>query len=103
MELENDSVLQYLGTSYKSNFAEDKLLRKLNKDSKFKVKAAYKLLDISTETKEWLPWKMIQKGKIPHKVDCFTWLVANQAVLTLDNLMKRGRQFCSRCFFVKLK
>ncbi|WMV49660.1 hypothetical protein MTR67_043045 [Solanum verrucosum] len=45
------------------------------------------------------PWKMIWKVKVPHKVACFTWLVARQAVLTQDNLMKRGRQLCSRCFF----
>ncbi|WMV13617.1 hypothetical protein MTR67_007002 [Solanum verrucosum] len=63
------------------NFEEDRLLWKLDKDGKFRVKAAYKLLDISTETKEWWPWKMIRKGKIPHKA-CFTWLVANQAILT---------------------
>jgi len=81
------------------NFEEDRLLWKMDKDGKFKVKSAYKLLDISTETKEGWPWKMIWKGKIPHKVACFTWLVAHQAVLTQDNLMKRGRQLCSRCFF----
>ncbi|WMV47891.1 hypothetical protein MTR67_041276 [Solanum verrucosum] len=81
------------------NFEEDKLLWSLDKDGKFRVKAAYKMLNISTETKEWWPWKMIWKGKIPHKVACFTWLVASQAVLTQDNLMKRGKQLCSRCFF----
>ncbi|WMV20461.1 hypothetical protein MTR67_013846 [Solanum verrucosum] len=46
---------------------EDKLIRKLDKDGKFKVKSNYKLLDISTKTKELWPWKMIWKRKIPHK------------------------------------
>ncbi|WMV35468.1 hypothetical protein MTR67_028853 [Solanum verrucosum] len=95
------TILEFYNTLEQAkslNFEEDRLLWKLNKDSKFRVKAAYKLLDISTETKEWWPWKMIWKGKIPHKVDRFTWLVANQAVLTLDNLMKRGRQLCSKFF-----
>ncbi|WMV10212.1 hypothetical protein MTR67_003597 [Solanum verrucosum] len=78
---------------------EDKLTWKLEKDGKFKVKSAYKLLDTSTETKELWPWKMIWKGKIPHKVAYFTWLVARQSVLTQDNLMKRGKDLCSRCFF----
>ncbi|WMV33005.1 hypothetical protein MTR67_026390 [Solanum verrucosum] len=96
------TILEFYNTLEQAkslNFEEDKLLWKLDKDGKFRVKAAYKLLDISIETKEWCPWKMIWKGTIPHKVACFTWLVANQAVLTQDNLMKRGRQLCSRCFF----
>ncbi|WMV13350.1 hypothetical protein MTR67_006735 [Solanum verrucosum] len=78
---------------------KDKLIWKLEKDGKFKVKSAYKLLDISIEIKELRSWKMIWKGKIPHKVACFTWLVARQYVLTQDNLMKRGRDLCSRCSF----
>lgn len=41
------------------------------------------------------PWKV----KIPHKVACFSWLVARQAVLIQDNFMKRGRQLCSRTSF----
>ncbi|WMV33427.1 hypothetical protein MTR67_026812 [Solanum verrucosum] len=57
---------------------EDKLTWKLEKDGKFKVKSAYKLLDISTETKELWPWKMIWKGKIPH------WLTSHG--LLQDNL-----------------
>ncbi|WMV23409.1 hypothetical protein MTR67_016794 [Solanum verrucosum] len=44
-------------------------------------------------------WKMISKINVPHKVACFTWLVAREAVLTPYNQMKRGRQLCSRCFF----
>ncbi|WMV07057.1 hypothetical protein MTR67_000442 [Solanum verrucosum] len=34
---------------------------------------------------------------------CFTWLVAREAVLTQDNLMKRRRQLCSRCFFCEIE
>ncbi|WMV25638.1 hypothetical protein MTR67_019023 [Solanum verrucosum] len=99
---EVERMIQFYNTLEQAkslNFEEDRLLWKMDKDGKFKVKSAYKLLDISTETKEGWPWKMIWKGKIPHKVACFTWLVAHQAVLTQDNLMKRGRQLCSRCFF----
>ncbi|WMV09032.1 hypothetical protein MTR67_002417 [Solanum verrucosum] len=40
----------------------------MDKDGKFKVKSAYKLLDTSTQTKELWPWMMIWKGKTPHKV-----------------------------------
>ncbi|KAG5616910.1 hypothetical protein H5410_016734 [Solanum commersonii] len=57
-------------------YEEDKLIRKLDKDGKFKVKSNYKLLDISTKTKELWPWKMIWKRKIPHKfVVHGNWLV----------------------------
>lgn len=33
-------------------------------------------------------WKMIWKVKVPFKVACFTRLLAKQAALTQDNLMK---------------
>lgn len=78
---------------------EDKLMWKVDKDVNFKVNSAYKLMDISTKMKELWPWKLIWNVKIPHKVACFTWLVARQSVLTQDSLMKRGRQLCPRCFF----
>ena len=40
---------------------------------------------------------MIWKTKIPYKVSCFTWLLAKQAVLTQENLMKRNIQLSPRC------
>ncbi|KAG5577576.1 hypothetical protein H5410_057710 [Solanum commersonii] len=30
------------------------------------------------------------KSRIRHKVSCFVWLMAKEAVLTQDNVMKRG-------------
>lgn len=45
---------------------------------------------------EW-PWEHIWKAKIPYKVSCFLWLLAREAVLTQDNLMKRGITICPRC------
>lgn len=41
---------------------------------------------------------MIWKTRIPYKVNCFTWLLAKEAVLTHDNFNKRGFQLCARCF-----
>ena len=57
-------------------------------------------------------WKMIWKVEIPNKVAspltsskkkkktcaCFIWLLAREAVLTQDNLCRRGYQLCSRCY-----
>uniref|UniRef100_A0A0V0I1Q5 Putative ovule protein n=1 Tax=Solanum chacoense TaxID=4108 RepID=A0A0V0I1Q5_SOLCH len=45
---------------------------------------------------EW-PWKHIWKAKIPYKVSCFVWILAREAVLIQDNLMKRGITICPRC------
>lgn len=62
------------------------------------VGATYrKLNQVDHQSYNW-PWKHIWKVKIPHKVACFVWL-AKEAVLTQENLMKRGITLCSRCFF----
>ncbi|WMV42183.1 hypothetical protein MTR67_035568, partial [Solanum verrucosum] len=42
--------------------------------------------------------KIIWRVKIPHKVACFSWLLAREVVLTQDKLMRRGVNLCSRCF-----
>ncbi|WMV29687.1 hypothetical protein MTR67_023072 [Solanum verrucosum] len=49
------------------------------------------------QIKNW-PWKQIWKSRIPYKVSCFVWLLAKEATLTQDNVMKRGITLCSRCF-----
>jgi len=62
----------------------------------FSVKSAYKDLNrTGGHEKDW-PWKMIWKPKVPYKVNCFTWLLAKEAVLTHENLNKRGYQLASR-------
>lgn len=53
-----------------------------------KVQEVYKLANhIGTQNTKW-PWKHIQKAKVPHKVACFTWVLANEAFLTLDNAQR---------------
>ncbi|WMV12495.1 hypothetical protein MTR67_005880, partial [Solanum verrucosum] len=67
-----------------------------NKGS-YKVKEGYKRISPSgIQDFKW-PWKQIWRTKVPHKVACFTWLLANKAVLTLDNVAKRGISLCNRC------
>jgi len=41
---------------------------------------------------------MIWKPTIPYKVNCFIWLLAKEAMLTHDDLNKRGHQLTARCF-----
>lgn len=64
----------------------------------FKVNKAYKMMDQTSQQGTKWPWKQIWKSRIPHKVSCFVWLMAKEAVLTQDNVMKRGITLCSRCF-----
>ena len=35
------------------------------------------------------PWKQIWRVKVPQKVACFTWLLSNEAVLTLENVARQ--------------
>ncbi|KAK6796557.1 hypothetical protein RDI58_004258 [Solanum bulbocastanum] len=80
------------------NTAQDCLEWKDHKQGRFSVKGAYKKFNpFNSQINGW-PWKMIWKAKIPYKVSCFTWLLAKQAVLTQENLMKRGIQLRPRCF-----
>ncbi|WMV19976.1 hypothetical protein MTR67_013361 [Solanum verrucosum] len=66
-----------------------------NKGS-YKVKEGYKQISLGgIQGFKW-PWKQIWRIKVPHKVACFTWLLANEAVLTLDNVAKRGISLCNR-------
>ena len=75
-----------------NNLTDEVDRQEWNRNSKgiFSVKSAYRELNVEVvKEKEW-PWKMIWKPKIPYKVNCFIWLLANEAVLTHDNLNKRG-------------
>ncbi|WMV60154.1 hypothetical protein MTR67_053539 [Solanum verrucosum] len=77
---------------------EDKLWWTGDDKGVFKVNKSYKLMDqIDQQCSRW-PWKQIWKSRIPHKVSFFVWSMAKEAVLTQDNVMKRGRTLCSRCF-----
>lgn len=64
----------------------------------FSVKRAYKKFNPCNSQRNGWPWKLIGKTKIPYKVSCFTWLLAKQAVLTQENLMKRNIHLSPRCF-----
>lgn len=68
-----------------------------NRKLTFKVSAAYRKLNHPVMSASKWPWKRIWKAKIPHKVACFVWLLSKEAVLTQDNLMKRGIPLCSFC------
>lgn len=70
-----------------------------DKTERFSIGSAYGSSQRSITEQGYWPWKMIWKFKMTFKVACLTWLLAKQAALTQDSLMKRGLQFCSRCSF----
>ena len=43
------------------------------------------------------PWKGVWKSKIPRQVAFFLWTAAHDWILTLDNLMLRGRLLATWC------
>lgn len=69
---------------------EDRLWWIGDNEGVFKVNKAYKLMDQTAQHCSRWTWKQIWKSRIPHKVSCFVWLMAKEAVLTQDNLMKKG-------------
>ncbi|WMV30226.1 hypothetical protein MTR67_023611 [Solanum verrucosum] len=92
-------LLNILGQYKDLNTDEDNLSWNPDEQGRFSVGSAYRSSQRpGTHIGGW-PWKMIWKVKIPLKIACFTWLLANQAALTQHNLMKRGMQICSRCWF----
>ncbi|WMV44637.1 hypothetical protein MTR67_038022 [Solanum verrucosum] len=72
--------------------------RSKDKNGKFSVNSAYKELNSAVVMEKDRPLKMIWKPKIPYKVNCFTWLLAKEAVLTQENLSKRDHQLIAECF-----
>ncbi|WMV40242.1 hypothetical protein MTR67_033627 [Solanum verrucosum] len=92
-------LLNILGQYKDLNTDEDNLFWNPDEQGRFSIGSAYRSSQRpGTHIGGW-PWKMIWKVKIPLKIACFTWLLANQAALTQHNLMKRGMQICSRCWF----
>lgn len=65
----------------------------------FKVGKTYKKMNNNNQLITNWPWKNIWKTKIPYKVACFVWLLSKEAVLTKENLMKRGRTLTPSCVF----
>lgn len=82
----------------KLNGGENILKWSKDKNGKFSVNSAYKGLNSAVVKESDWPWKMIWTPKIPYKVNCFTCLLAKEAVLTQKNLSKRGHQLVAECF-----
>ncbi|KAF3612577.1 hypothetical protein FXO38_36788 [Capsicum annuum] len=75
---------------------EDTLRWNCQSKGYFTVSSAYRDMNQLENQIRFLPWKLIWKVKIPHKVIVFSWLVVKEAVLTQQNLMKRRFQLSPR-------
>jgi hypothetical protein len=69
---------------------------KLESRGNFSVKSTYNALTCSDGGSSF---KEIWKGKIPAKIKIFMWLVANNAILTKDNMIKRNWKGDPSCYF----
>ena len=54
----------------------------------------YKIRNVTLPT---FPWKGIWKVKVPKRVAFFMWTTTHGQILTLDNLMLRGRILANCC------
>ncbi|XP_075645807.1 uncharacterized protein LOC142616966 [Castanea sativa] len=73
----------------------DILYWRLKGDGMFDARSYY--LAIRGASDSWLPWKGVWKPKIPKRVAFFLWSAAHSRILTLDNLMLKGRPLVNRC------
>ncbi|XP_075645160.1 uncharacterized protein LOC142616177 [Castanea sativa] len=73
----------------------DTLYWRLKGDGMFDTRSYY--LAIRGASNSWLPWKGVWKPKIPKRVAFFLWSAAHGRILTLDNLMLKGRPLVNRC------
>lgn len=74
----------------------DKIIWKLENKGTFSVISTYNAL---TSCEDGSSYKNIWKGKVPPKIKIFLWLIANNAILTKDNLVKRRWQGDPACCF----
>jgi hypothetical protein len=68
----------------------------LSAEAIFFVKSTYNAL---TGSEGGPSFKYIWKGKIPAKIKIFLWLIANNAILTKDNMLKRQWKGDPTCYF----
>ena len=67
---------------------DDHVVWRLTTSGLFDVCSFYKLL--SGPNTDEFPWESIWCAKVPKRVSFFLWTTANDGILTIDNLVKRG-------------
>ena len=82
------SFFEFIYSSMSRGEGDDKLVWRLTTSSFFAVCYFYKQL--SSPTTNAFPWECIWHTKVPKQVYFFLWTVANDGILTIDNLIKKG-------------
>uniref|UniRef100_A0A5B7BSY5 Reverse transcriptase zinc-binding domain-containing protein n=1 Tax=Davidia involucrata TaxID=16924 RepID=A0A5B7BSY5_DAVIN len=99
---EEEDVLSQLGklSSFRiTRGRDDSLVWTMDNCHSFTVKSYYRVLVKGGEVD--FSWKTIWEAKVPLKVAFFGWSLAWEAVLTRDNLQRKGFQFASKCYMCK--
>jgi len=79
----------FYSSSSSHGVGNDSLCWGLNGNGKFDTHSFYN--ELRATPNSIFPWKSIWKAKIPKNVAFFPWTAAHNRILTLDNLMLRGR------------
>ena len=89
------SFLHFIQTRIPRGGGCDRLCWDLNGNGKFDTRPFYhKIRNVAPST---FPWKGIWKVKVPKRKAFFMWTATRGQILTLDNLMLRGRPLANRC------
>jgi hypothetical protein len=75
---------------------DDMISWKFGNKGLFSVKSVYNAM---TANESGTYVRIIWKGKIPSKIKIFLWMVANNAILTKDNMIKRKWAGDPTCYF----
>ena len=97
---EADTVYSFFELIYSSmprGEGDDHLVWRLTTFGVFDVRSFYKLLSSPSPNIDEFPWEGIWCAKVPKRVSFFLWTIANDGILTIDNLVKRGRFLVNRC------
>ena len=89
------SLLQLIQTRIPWGDRRDSLYWQLKGDGKFDTRSYYHA--IWGALNSLFPWKGVWKPKIPKRVAFFLWTATHGRILTLDNLMFKGRPLANRC------
>ena len=89
------SLLQLIQTRISWGDRRDTLYLQLKGDGKFDTRSYYHV--IRSVSNSLFHWKGVWKPKIPKHVAFFLWTTVHGRILTLDNLMLKGRPLANRC------
>ena len=89
------SLLQFIQPRIPQGDRSDNLCWRLKGDGMFDTRSYYHA--IRGDSNSLFPWKGVWKPKIPRRVAFFLWTATHDGILTLDNLMLRGRPLATWC------